>query len=573
MVSKPPASVSSIYDKLIETLLSGAFISKEQLQQAQEVSRKDNKKLHEALVDLQFVTPETISSIIGFQFNVPVVDLQQYSIQPQALQAVPAEVARENNVLPIAIENDVLKVALDDPLNLRTLEAVARVSRMRVRPVLPLRGGVKEMISRLYKDTGTIERELRQAAEVQAQAPARVERAPALDAEAVAQAPVVRSVDMIIAQAVKDRASDIHIIPAEQKLKILYRIDGVLHDMLSLPLGVHQAILSRIKVQANMNIAERRRPQDGAFVTKIGGNDINFRIATAETQYGEMAVLRVLDKSVSLQKMNDLGMQTQPLQSMQSLLNSPYGMVMVSGPTGAGKTTTLYAALNSLIGQGKNIMTVEDPVEYHFEGVNQIQVNRQADITFATGLRAIMRLDPDIILVGEIRDAETANIAVQAALTGHLVLTTIHANTAAAALVRLIDMGIEPFLATSAIVGSIAQRLVRRVCPYCRASMPIPPAEAAFYQKEMQEPKTEFFVGRGCNFCSNTGHMGRLGVFEILVLNEKVRSIIARGGGASEIQEQAAKDGMVTMRRDGLTKARDGLTTVSEVIRNVFTIE
>ena len=377
---------------------------------------------------------------------------------------------------------------------------------------------------------------------------------------------------MIIAQAIKDRASDIHIIPTKDELKILYRIDGILHEVVKLPLGVHNALISRIKVMAGMNIAEKRRPQDGQFSMRVDSRDVNFRVATIETNHGEMMVLRVLDKSISVLDISELGFQPGALKAYEEVLRSPYGMILVSGPTGSGKTTTLYASLNKLVGKGKNIMTIEDPVEYQFEGVNQIQVNRQAGITFSTGLRAIMRLDPDIILVGEIRDAETADIAVQAALTGHLVLTSIHASDSASAIIRLIDLGVEPFLATSAVICSLSQRLVRKVCPYCKTLTKVGPDEAMAYKKEMGEERDEFYVGRGCNFCSQTGFAGRIGVFEVMVINEKIRSLILKGASSSEIKDAAVKDGMITMRRDGMMKARDGITTPKEVLRNVFIV-
>jgi general secretion pathway protein E len=406
-------------------------------------------------------------------------------------------------------------------------------------------------------------------------APTAAEDVPLLEVEAVARAPVVRAVDMIVAQAVKERASDVHIIPRGDSVKVLYRIDGVLHEAVTLPLGVHAALVSRIKVLSNMNIAERRRPQDGQFSLKINDKDkeeVDFRVATAETHHGEMVAIRVLDKSGAVLQLTDIGLQPNPLQLFQTLLTSPFGMLLVSGPTGSGKTTSLYSALNQLIPLKRNILTIEDPIEYHFEEINQLQVNRQAGVTFAAGLRAIMRLDPDIILVGEIRDAETATTAVQAALTGHLVLSSIHANDAAGSIIRLIDMGVEPFLVVSAVIGAVAQRLVRRVCPYCLTTAAVPPAEAMAYQNEMHEPHTEFQVGRGCNFCSHTGFRGRVGVFEVLAMNDQIRALVPKGATASEIRKEAISDGMIPMRHDGMLKAKDAITTPGEVVRNVFNI-
>jgi general secretion pathway protein E len=330
--------------------------------------------------------------------------------------------------------------------------------------------------------------------------------------------------------------------------------------------------MTRIKVLANLNIAERRRPQDGQFGATIGDRQVDFRVACVDTDHGEMAVLRVLDKSLLLLNLEDLGMSPPVLEPFNKLLRSAFGMILVNGPTGSGKTTTLYSAISQLDAKRNNIMTIEDPIEYRFQDINQIQVNRQAGIEFAVGLRACMRLDPDIILVGEIRDSETANTAIQAALTGHLVLSSIHANDAAGAIIRLIDMGIEPFLVTSSVIGSLSQRLVRKVCPYCSTTKQASSAEVLAYQQEMGEPKTEFLYGRGCNFCSHTGFLGRVGVFELITMTERIRKLVMKSAEAAELKSAAAGEGMVRMRRDGMIKARDGVTTVSEVIRSVFTI-
>lgn len=562
-----------VQDKLGEALIEGAFISREQLESAQELSRSTGKRLGEVLIEKQLISPETLATVLSFQLNVPVIELRQFQVQPEAIRLVPENVARERNVLPLLAEGDILRVAMDDPQDLELIDTLSALTRMRIKPVLPLRGGLKEMIESNYRSTARLAEQLVEVTgPTEPSKPAETPSITLMEPEAITKAPIVRAVDMLVAQAVKDRASDIHIVPREDALKVFYRIDGILHEAVSLPAGIHSALTSRIKVLANMNIAERRRPQDGQFSTTVNENEIDLRVATAETSYGEMLVMRVLDKSVTLMELSQLGFQPVALQSIDNLLQSPFGMVLVSGPTGSGKTTTLYAALNRLIGTHRNVMTIEDPIEYNFEQINQIQVNRQADITFAVGLRAIMRLDPDIILIGEIRDAETADAAVQAALTGHLVLTSIHANDAAGAVVRLIDMGIEPFLVTSGVIGSVAQRLLRRVCPYCQSIVTVPANEAMAYQKEMDEVRTDFYAGRGCNFCSQTGFQGRVGAFEVLTLTDPVRTLVNKGAHAGEIKEQGIKDGMISMRRDGMLKAKDGITTPSEVIRNVFTI-
>lgn len=556
-------------DLLGEALVDGAFLSRDQLEKARSAASASGKRLQETLVEMQLVTAETVATVLSFRFNVPVVELREFELRPEALRLIPAEVARTHNVLPLSIDGDILRVATDDPLNIELIDKLSAISKMRVKAVLPLHGGIEKMVDSSYKATAEVAHELRQAAAREAPL---VEVKLKLEAEAIAKAPVVRAVDMILEEAVRDRASDVHIVPQKNDLKVLYRIDGILHEATVLPKGVQQALLSRIKVLSNMNIAERRRPQDGSFTSRLGDREVSFRVATVETQHGEMLVLRILDKSLGVLKISELGMQRTPENVYQKLLTTPFGMILVSGPTGSGKTTSLYAALNTLVGTGRNIMTIEDPVEYHFEGINQIQVNRAADITFVTGLRAIMRLDPDVILVGEIRDAETATVAVQASLTGHLVLSSIHANDSASAIVRLIDMGVEPFLVTSAVVGSIAQRLVRKVCPHCRSMSVVSAGDAMAYQADMHEARPEFYVGKGCNFCSSTGFLGRVGVFEVLALDEPIRGLVARSAHSTEIRVQAIKDGMMTMQRDGMLKARDGITTPGEILRNVSSI-
>lgn len=553
-----------------DVLLEGAFISSDQLKFALEASSRTGKKVGEALIEQGAVTPETLATILSFQLNVPIIDLKQFKVQPEAIQLVPENIAREHGILALSVEGETLTVAMEEPQDLQALDTLTAVTHKRIKPVIPLHGGIREGINIYYKLTAQITRQVSEAARVAATARAVPEAL--MTPDAISQAPIVRAVEMLIEQAIKDRASDLHIEPQEDEVRIRYRIDGILHSAVNLPLGVHAALISRVKVLSGMNIAERRRPQDGQFSLRVGEKEVDFRVATAETHYGEMVVIRVLDKSVSVQKLAELGIQPGPLQAYERMLQSPFGMILVSGPTGSGKTTSLYASVNQLDPTSRNIMTIEDPIEYRFKHINQIQVNRAADITFATGLRAIMRLDPDVILVGEIRDAETANVAIQSALTGHLVLTSIHANDSIGAVLRLIDFGVEPFLVTSAVIGTVAQRLVRKVCPYCRQVLVAPPEESMAYQQEMSEARTEFHYGRGCNFCSRTGYLGRIGVFEILTMSEQVRGLLSKQTPASEIKAQALREGMITMRRDGMLKARDGLTTPSEVIRNVFLI-
>jgi len=554
-----------------QILLDGALIRPEDLATAQEISRSSGRKLPLVLLENKFVTQETLSTVFSFQLGVPTVDLNQYKVKPEAVALIPENVAREHNVIPLSVEGDTLLVCMSDPTDLQVIDSLSVISRKNIRPAVPLRGDIRASLDSNYRLTTKIEEQISQVVSA-AQAQARVAPEPLLAPEAISQAPVVKAVDMLLTQAVKDRASDIHLEPQEKGLKVRYRIDGILHEAVTLPPGVQNALISRIKVMANMNIAEKRRSQDGQMSANVAGRQIDFRVATVETSYGEMMVIRVLDKSLSVLNISDIGLSENVLESYKRALQSAFGMVLISGPTGSGKTTSLYASVGQLNPREQNIMSIEDPIEYHFKDINQIQVNTQAGITFASGLRAILRLDPDIILVGEIRDNETANVAINAALTGHMVLTSIHANDAIGAIVRQIDLGVEPFLVTSGVVASLSQRLVRKVCPYCKQIRTVSPEEAMAYQQEMGEVKTDFYYGRGCNFCAHTGYLGRVGVFEFLPLTDQLRSLILRRAPAAEIKAQALKEGMITMRRDGMLKARNGITTPREVIRSVFTI-
>jgi general secretion pathway protein E len=361
-------------------------------------------------------------------------------------------------------------------------------------------------------------------------------------------------------------------VPHKDSLKIRYRIDGVLQDTASLPLSIHRALMSRLKIMATMNITEQRRPQDGQFSITVDGQDVDIRVACGNTIYGEMAVLRLLAKSASLLDLSELGFLPSMLERYQLLLKLPFGMILFGGPTGGGKTTTLYASINRLNRMERNIMTIEDPVEYHLEGINQFQINPKADIRFDNSLRAFMRLDPDVILVGEIRDTETASIATQAALTGHLVLSSIHANDAVGVMFRLLDLGVEPFIVCSALAGTVAQRILRRICTHCRKPYEPATEELAAYKQEMGELPAQFYKGEGCNICADTGYLGRVAILEVLTVTEEVRRMLISGATANQIRKQAIKDGMVPLMHDGMLKVKDGITTVSEVLRSTFSI-
>ncbi len=553
--------------RVSEILVQQGAITPEQAAEAALAAQREGKKIGAVLIERGWVTPLALANALGQALTMPVIDLSKEQVQPAALGLIPEDVARQMNVLPLAADAATLTIALEDPLRIEVIDNLRVLTRRRVITVLAPFGSVQPAINQHYRLTGQIERQLAKALPR-----SRTTTLGGDLASEVANAPVVRAVDTIIEQAVRDRASDVHLEPEADHLRVRFRIDGILHEALTLPLSAHAPLISRIKVLAGMNIAERRRPQSGQFSKRVGDREVDFRVATVETGRGEMLVLRVLDKRLSFIPLSDLGIMPVPLALYRRMLETPLGMILVSGPTGSGKTTTLYASLQHLDARELNIMTIEDPIEYHFDSINQIQVNPQADLTFAAGLRAVMRLDPNVILVGEIRDRETARTAVQAAMTGHLVLTTIHANDAASAILRLRDLDIEPFLISSVLVGSVAQRLVRRICPHCQAPRQATPAETALYAECLGEERVEFLYGAGCNHCSQTGYYGRVGLFEVLPVSDAIRALLAADADVPHVRAQALREGMVPLRTDGMLKVQAGITTPHEVMRNAFSL-
>ena len=549
-------------------LVEAGLLTPEQLDRALEEAGQLQKRLGEYLVEERLVTPEDVAMTLSLQLKLPIIDLRRHPVQPEAVRLIPEEYARRHDLIPIEVSDSVLVVVMADPANIQVLEDLKTQARMAIQSAVGILSDIREAINRNYRASGEIEEQISRVAPEVAE-PAVEE---AVTPDLIAQTPIVRTLDLLIAQAVRDRASDIHLEPQERNLRVRYRIDGILHEVQILPLSVHPPLVSRLKVMAGMNIAERRRPQDGQFSIRVEEKEVDFRVATSDSAHGEMVVLRVLDKSLSLLALTELGFLPETLERYSQMLRTPFGMILVGGPTGSGKTTTLYASVNQLDRGERNIVTIEDPIEYHFEGVNQIQVNPRADITFAGGLRAIMRLDPDVILVGEIRDDDTARMATQAALTGHLVLSSIHANDALGVLFRLLDLGVEPFLISSALVGAVSQRMVRRVCPHCRSLSEVPPDERQVYELELGERPEKLYYGAGCNSCANTGYLGRTGVFEVLMLSEELRRMLLRGASAGEMRAQATSEGMAPMRRSAMLNVQQGITTPYEVIRNIFTI-
>ena len=494
--------------------------------------------------------------------------LRKHFIQPDVLNLIPEATARKYIAIPLESSGNVLHVAMVNPSNIIALEELGTRSQMHIAPEKASAEAIHEAIDLNYQSHEEIEKQISSLSldteETGAQS----------KLDTITDAPVARALTLIIDEAVKTRASDIHLQPQEDKLLVRCRIDGALHNMLSLPLMTASPLISRIKILANMNIADHHRPQDGQFSVRTrGGQAIDIRVGTVSTVYGEMAALRLLDKSKAVMTLSDLGFLPQSLSSYEEMLKVPYGMLLVSGPTGAGKTTTLYASVNCLDCAGRNIITIEDPVEYRFQDINQIQVNPKAGLTFASGLRSILRLDPDVILVGEIRDAETARIAIQSALTGHLVLSSIHANDAVGVVFRLLDLGIEPFLVASALIGVVAQRMVRRICPDCAQFTSVSLLEETGYHKEIKDNRKEFLCGTGCTSCSYTGYHGRIGLFEILQVSDAIRMMLLKDATATELRNQAIKEGMIPLVKDGMLKVKDNLTTPAEILRNAYSVD
>jgi len=541
------------------------MINDDQLNGALVVGQSTSKAVGQVLVEEGLISPRDLATALSIHLRVPLIDLKRHEVRPEALRLVPEEVSRKYNVIPFDIIGGSLALVMEDTRNLRAIDDIAAISRMRIEPMMGFADEISSAIDLNYGEQNVLG-----APPVEETLP--LEEEPSEIESDDEEAPALRTLNLLMLQAVRRNASDIHIEPQEKKLQVRLRVDGVLHNTKSLPLDVHAALISRIKIISGMNIAEHRRPQDGRFSRRIRGEEIDVRVACGSTVNGEMAVLRILPKTASLMDLTALGFTPDALKTYEQMLKLPFGMILLGGPTGSGKTTTLYASINRLNMMERNIMTIEDPVEYHIKGVNQFQVNVKAGVTFADGLRAFMRLDPDIILVGEVRDAETARMAMQAAFTGHLVFSSVHANDAVGIMFRLLDLGVEPFFLCSALVGNVAQRTVRRICPYCKEIYKPVAEELSAYEAEVGELPAQFYKGSGCNLCMDTGYLGRIGLFEVLVVTEDIKRLLINNAPPKEIHERAIQDGMVTLMRDGMTKVKEGITTIAEVMRNVYSI-
>jgi len=543
-----------------ELLIEAGVITAKQRDKAMQEQKRLGKRLGETLVSLGVITEEVMAKALSAQMGLPFKELRSISVAPGVIDLVPESLARKHKVLPLTINNGRLTLAMADPLNVFATDDIKRITRMPVNAVVITESDLINALDRYYS-RGEMN-EVVNAADVYYPKKEKIVAA----AEAMVEdTPIVKLVNTIVTQAVKDRASDIHIEPYEDSLRVRFRIDGKLHDIMKPPKHLHSGVVSRIKILSGMDIAEKRVPQDGRFPINIESRQFDIRASTLPTHHGEKIVLRLLEKTSGLPQLTlgQLGFPKNVLESYEKLISRPYGFILSTGPTGCGKTTTMYSSLRNISAAEKNIVTIEDPIEYNLPNINQVQVNVKAGLTFSSGLRPILRQDPDIIMVGEIRDTETASIATHAALTGHLVLSTLHTNEAVGAIARLIDMGIEPFLITSSLIGVLGQRLIVKICPYCKESYT---ADEEMLRRVGIKGKV-LMHGKGCSECRFTGYLGREGLFELLLVTEGIKKLIIDKAPASEIKAQAIKEGFRTMRQEGLLKAVDGVTTIEEVMR------
>ncbi len=554
--------------QLGEVLLDEGLITDEDLEQAQEEQRRLGKSLGRILIDKDLVSERDLVSALSSQIGMKFVDLAEVDIDPSAAATISDTIARRYNALPIRFEDDKLVVAMSDPANVFAIDDIRTITGLDVKPVVSTRADIGDAIKRFHRMTDDFDdviSDIPGEAEEEEQDLSKVR-------QVVEDAPIVKFVNLLITQAVNDRASDIHIEPGERELRVRYRVDGVLHEVMRSPRSIQSGVISRLKIMAEMDIAERRIPQDGRIGLVIGGKPIDLRVSTLPTVFGEKVVMRILDKSSVLLELKDLGFLQHNYDQYEESFRKPYGMILCTGPTGSGKSTTLYATLNILNRPEVNIVTTEDPVEYRLNGINQVQVNPKAGLTFASALRSILRQDPDIVLVGEMRDRETAQIGVEAALTGHLVLSTLHTNDAPSAVVRLTEMGIEPFLVGSAADCVLAQRLARRLCGKCKE--PYQPNEAtlveAGFDESVIDASPEVFRAVGCTACGNTGYRGRLALHEVMPVGEDIERLTVERASSEEIKRMAVKKGMTTLRKDGLAKVLQGDTTIEEIGRVVI---
>jgi type IV pilus assembly protein PilB len=566
-----PAAASG--DRLGDLLIKEGLITKDQLDKALAEQKAQGCRLGYALVKLGFVQETEITKMLARQYRMPAVDLARFEVDPKIVKMVPGDVALKHMVLPLKREGRTLTVAMADPTNLGVIDDLKFITRYDIFPVIAGEYTLRTALEKHYEQVDQqldklIEEIGDEAAAEELEVLQEQEEDQQAGAQLVDDAPVVKLINAILTDAVKRGASDIHIEPFEHEMRVRYRIDGALSEVMKPPLKLKAALTSRIKIMSSLNIAERRVPQDGRIKLKMGKRVIDYRVSTCPVLFGEKIVMRILDKGNLALDLSKFGFEPKAEQDLMKNILNPYGMVLVTGPTGSGKTTTLYSALSRVNTIEVNIMTAEDPVEYNLMGINQVLVRNEIGMTFAAALKAFLRQDPNIIMVGEIRDIETGGIAIKAALTGHLVLSTLHTNDAPSTITRMIDMGIEPFNVSSAVNLIVAQRLVRRICSNCKAEHQYAPEELKALGAEAREFEgITFYKGRGCEQCAGSGYKGRAGLYEVMALSPELRRMILKGASTAELQEQAVSEGMLTLRMDGIVKLKKGITTLEEVVK------
>jgi len=551
--------------RLGDMLVQAGLITPEQLNEALGRQRGTGKRLGQILLEEGYITQQELTRVLEEQLGIESINLKQTAVDPKTARLIPENLARRHVVIPVRVDRGRLLLAMSDPLDQVAIQDVRLLVQKPVKPLLAARDDITASIDMVFGQATAAK-----AADDYLQSQAGALEGLGDTALDVNAAPIVRLVNSVLENAVRNGASDIHIEPDHDQMRVRIRVDGILREILNTGLSAHGAVSSRIKVMAGLNISERRVPQDGRIMITVDGRDIDLRVSTMPTTYGEKIVLRILDRASFLVGKEKLGLSPGDVEKFNRLISKPYGILLVTGPTGSGKTTTLYSMLVELNDDKKNIITLEDPVEFDIKGINQSQINVRAGLTFAAGLRAFLRQDPDVVMVGEIRDSETAEIAARAALTGHLVLSTLHTNDAPGAIARLVDMGVEPYLISSSLIGVVAQRLVRKICPECKQSFEAGEREKRILHHSLDTPLM-LAAGAGCDYCNQTGYKGRTGVFEIMEVDKEHRLLIDKRASTEELRDTAAKKGMTPLREDARRKVLKGITTLEEMLRVTYT--
>ncbi|MBI4352403.1 MAG: Flp pilus assembly complex ATPase component TadA [Candidatus Omnitrophica bacterium] len=568
---------ATLRDRLMSLLVQNNVLTQAKLDEALKLQKDKKERISDVLLRLGYISRDNLIEVLSAELNIPPIHLSWYKIPPDSLSVVPKKLAELYCVLPVSRLGNTLTVAMADPTNVNALDDIAHATGLQVRPMLAAENEIREAIERYYGEGGgqTMQEVISDITDESLEIE-EMESSPAHEGSVqdllrlMEEAPVVKLTNSILSEAVYRRSSDIFIEPEEKNMRVRFRVDGLLQEGISTSYVMHPGVVSRIKVMSNLDIAEHRVPQDGRFKVKVNNKEVDFRVSVLPTYFGEKVVLRVLDKSQALLDIDKLGFEAGPLDALKKAASHPHGMILVCGPTGAGKTTTLYSVLKLVDSPDKNIVTVEDPVEFQIYGLNQVSIRTEVGLTFDAALRSILRQDPDVIMVGEIRDSKTADVAIKAALTGHLVLSTLHATTAVGAVTRFVNMGVEPFLITSSVLLAGSQRLVRRICAKCKESYAPSPElmrELGVLPKHLSSGKALFYKGKGCEGCAKTGYSGRAVLLEALTLTPGIKDLILKGVPEYELKEAGVREGMMTLRENGIAKILAGVTTPEEVIR------